>query len=118
MRKRGQDKTKQILNVSSAIGSLTLVTDFNKRIPVKASPAYHVSKTALNMLTKLTADELAEENFIVATVSPGWVRTDMGSQHADLAPEESIFGMLTHLGKLNAKDNGSFYNYDGTPIPW
>jgi NAD(P)-dependent dehydrogenase (short-subunit alcohol dehydrogenase family) len=116
LRKRGQDKPKKIFNISSSLGSIGLVDSY--KLPVKFSPAYRTSKTALNMLTKLTADELAEENFIVTAVHPGWVRTDLGSEHADISSEESISGMLTVLGKLTAKDNGLFYNYDGAPLPW
>jgi NAD(P)-dependent dehydrogenase (short-subunit alcohol dehydrogenase family) len=116
LRKRGQDKTKKIFNISSGLGSMSIVSSF--KLPFQISPAYNVSKAALNMMTKLTGDELAEENFIVTTVHPGWVRTELGTEHADISPEESISGMLTHLGKLTAKDNGLFFNYDGTALPW
>ena len=42
------------------------------------SPAYCVSKTLLNAITKQLADELKGKNIAVNAVCPGWVRTDMG----------------------------------------
>lgn len=116
LRKRGQGVTKKILNVSSIGGSLALFSTFDLAISV--NPAYVVSQTALNMMTKLTVDQLAQGNIITTTVSPGWVKTDMGSGHALLTPEESVSSALTHLGKLTAKYNGLFFNYDGTSLPW
>lgn len=68
--KRGQ----AVLNISSGIGFLSLVGGI--KLPMVISPAYIASKTALNMITKLTADQFAEGNFICTTISLGWVATD------------------------------------------
>jgi len=46
------------------------------------SPAYCVSKTLLNAITKQIAFELKEKNISVNAVCPGWVRTDMGGAGA------------------------------------
>lgn len=70
------------------------------------------------MLTRLTAEQLAGEGFVCASIHPGWTRTRMGTNMADLSPEESINAALIHLDKLIAKDNGLFFNYDGSIIPW
>ena len=49
---------------------------------------------------------------------PGWVRTSMGGPNADLAVEDSAAGLRRTLARLGPADNGTFLNYDGTPIPW
>jgi NAD(P)-dependent dehydrogenase (short-subunit alcohol dehydrogenase family) len=46
------------------------------------SPAYCVSKTLLNAITKQLAYELKDKNISVNAVCPGWVRTDMGGAGA------------------------------------
>lgn len=46
------------------------------------APAYCVSKTLLNAITKQLAHELKDKNISVNAVCPGWVRTDMGGPGA------------------------------------
>ena len=46
------------------------------------SPAYCVSKTLLNAITRQLAHELKGKNISVNAVCPGWVRTDMGGMLA------------------------------------
>ncbi len=77
MRRRGYGR---IVNVSSGMGRLT---DMNGGFA-----AYRISKTALNALTRILADELKTENILVNSMCPGWVRTDMGGPRAPRSPEE------------------------------
>ena len=42
------------------------------------TPAYGVSKAALNALTRLLAGELRRDRILVNGVCPGWSATDMG----------------------------------------
>lgn len=71
----------RIINVSSDGGSMTY--------PIGGwSPAYCVSKTMLNAITRHLAYELAEERISVNAVSPGWVRTDMGGSSAPWSVEK------------------------------
>ena len=37
-------------------------------------PAYRISKTALNAITRVFAEELKEHRILVNSVCPGWVR--------------------------------------------
>ncbi|MFO8008780.1 MAG: SDR family NAD(P)-dependent oxidoreductase, partial [Candidatus Brocadiia bacterium] len=53
-------------------------------------PAYSISKAAVNGLTKVLAGELEGTGIIVASVDPGWVRTDMGGPEAPLSVEEGV----------------------------
>ena len=65
------NKYGRIVNVSSLGGSLHY-TNYGR------TPAYSISKAALNVLTRKLAVELVNTGILVNSVDPGWVATDMG----------------------------------------
>ncbi len=69
----------RIINVSSGAGQL------GGGIQALA-PAYSISKTALNSVTKQLAAALPD--FAVNSVTPGWVKTDMGGANATRSVEQ------------------------------
>jgi NAD(P)-dependent dehydrogenase (short-subunit alcohol dehydrogenase family) len=106
MRRNGYGR---IVNVSSGMGQLSEMGGH--------SPGYRVSKTGLNVLTRMLTAELAEENILVNSVCPGWVRTDMGTQSARRSVEE---GADTPVWLATLPDDGprgGFFR-DREPIPW
>ncbi|GAA5816970.1 hypothetical protein MFLAVUS_010505 [Mucor flavus] len=107
--------TKKILNISSVLGSISATETAN---PASVKPPYCVSKAALNMLTKMFANHLADEKFIVYASHPGWVKTDMGGDSAPVEQTDSIAGMLKVLDSVTSKDNGEYYNYTGEKFTW
>ena len=78
----------RIVNISSTLGSLTDITDFDSLNSGSQTPAYRLSKTLLNGLTALIAREVKDDNILVNSACPGWIRTDMGGNQAPLSPEE------------------------------
>jgi hypothetical protein len=70
------------------------------------------------MIVKLWAGLLKGENFVVYSSHPGWVKTDLGSEHAPVTVEDSISGQLAVLDKLTVADNGSFFDFKGRTLPW
>ena len=70
----------RVVNLSSGMGQLS---DMNG-----GWPGYRISKVALNAVTRIFADETKGTNVLVNSVCPGWVRTDMGGQEAELSPAE------------------------------
>jgi NAD(P)-dependent dehydrogenase (short-subunit alcohol dehydrogenase family) len=70
----------RIVNLSSGAGTFSG--------PSVGTPAYTVSKAALNMLTLVLGRELAGTGILVNAACPGWVRTRMGGPGADRSVEE------------------------------
>lgn len=63
-------KYGRIVNLSSGMGQLT---DMNG-----GYPAYRISKTAVNAITRIFANETQGTGVLINSVCPGWVKTDMG----------------------------------------
>lgn len=78
---------------------------------------YRASKAAVNSVMKDASLALAGQA-IVISFHPGWVKTDMGGDGADIDAATSIAGMRTVLATLKPTDTGSFFNYDGQRLAW
>ena len=78
---------------------------------------YRASKAAVNSVLKDVSHVLAGR-CICISVHPGWVRTEMGTDEADLSPEESVADLRRLIAGLTPADNGRFLNHDGSPIDW
>ncbi len=82
----------KIINISSKMGSIELC----ERID---SVAYRMSKTALNMYTKILSNRLSER-IKVASIHPGWVRTTIAESNITegrLSTEESANGIFNFV---------------------
>jgi NAD(P)-dependent dehydrogenase (short-subunit alcohol dehydrogenase family) len=101
----------KVVNLSSTLASIAGTTSLY-------SPSYAMSKAALNMATRLLSIALAERGIVVVSMSPGWVRTDMGGAGAPLAPEASVASMLRVIDHLKRTDSGRFLSQNGETIPW
>ncbi len=80
--------------------------------------AYRSSKSALNMAVSSLAKELAPRDIRTVVMHPGWVRTDMGGDEADIDTNQSAGGMKAVVDGLGAGQTGQFFNYDGKELPW
>src|SRR5438093_153648 len=98
----------RIVNVSSGMGQLS---DMNG-----GWPGYRISKSGLNALTRIFADELKQTGIRVNSICPGWVKTDMGGAGATRTPQQ---GADTIVWLATAPDvpTGGFFR-DRKPIPW
>ncbi|MGE0358877.1 MAG: SDR family oxidoreductase [Burkholderiales bacterium] len=99
----------RIVNISSGLGQLSQMG--------AGSPAYRVSKAALNALTATLAAEVKGQGILVNAMSPGWVRTDMGGSDAprDVAEGAETAVWLALLPSTGP--SGQFFR-DRKPIPW
>jgi NAD(P)-dependent dehydrogenase (short-subunit alcohol dehydrogenase family) len=98
-----------LVNVSSGMGQLS---DMNG-----CCPGYRLSKTALNALTRILADELQHTGIKVNSVCPGWVKTDMGGPGAQRSLREGAAGIVWAACLSADGPSGGFFR-DGKPIPW
>ena len=99
----------RIVNVSSGMGALNDMGG--------GSPAYRVSKTSLNAVTRILAPELKGMGILVNSVCPGWVRTDMGGSGASRTVEEGADTPVWAATLPNNGPNGCFFR-DRRQIPW
>ena len=81
------------------------------------APIYRASKAAANNLMRTLSNQFLNDDIIVSSFHPGWVRTDMGGDQADISPEESAEGLLEQFLDLSMEDTGKFFNYDGNTLP-
>ena len=98
----------RIINVSSGMGGLTEMNG--------GYPGYRISKTAINAVTRIFANDLAVDKIKVNSVCPGWVKTDMGG---DRATREVDKGAETIVWLATAENipTGKFLR-DKQEIPW
>jgi NAD(P)-dependent dehydrogenase (short-subunit alcohol dehydrogenase family) len=98
----------RVVNVSSEGGSLASMGG--------GTPAYSVSKAALNALTRLLAGELRGRRVLVNAVCPGWVATDMGGAGGRPVAEGAA-GVVWAATLPDDGPTGGFFR-DGKPVPW
>lgn len=99
----------RIVNMSSGLGQLADMRS--------GTPAYRISKTALNALTRILAAELAGSNIKVNSLCPGWVRTDLGGPKATKSVEEGADTAVWLATLPDDGPSGGFFR-ERQPIPW
>ncbi|MEI9998440.1 MAG: SDR family NAD(P)-dependent oxidoreductase [Verrucomicrobiota bacterium] len=98
----------RVINVSSQLGSISQMTD--------GWPGYGISKAALNAATRKLAQALQPRGIAVNAASPGWVKTEMGTDSAPLNVEQgaqNIIRLVTdfpetftdHYPRLDRRDH-------------
>jgi NAD(P)-dependent dehydrogenase (short-subunit alcohol dehydrogenase family) len=98
----------RIVNVSSEAGSLARMG--------AGTPAYTVSKAALNAFTRVLAAELRDTRILVNAICPGWVATDMGGR-GGRPVDDGAAGVVWAATLPDGGPTGGFFR-DGRPLPW
>lgn len=103
----------KVIAISSGLGSIERTGRFG-------TPSYNISKTALNMAVRLLGHALADREIAVLALSPGWVKTDMGGENADLDVSQSVANMLKVIDALVFDPDrvGQFLGNTGDALPW
>jgi NAD(P)-dependent dehydrogenase (short-subunit alcohol dehydrogenase family) len=99
----------RIVNVSTGLAALEDMGG--------GSPGYRVSKTALNVLTRILASELRGSGILVNAVNPGWVQTEMGGFGATRSVEEGAEALVWAATLPNSGPTGGFFR-DRQPVAW
>ena len=74
---------------------------------------YRASKAAALNLGRNLATDLRDEGISVGIYHPGWVKTDMGGDFADITIDESVQGLAARFAALNLETTGCFETWDG-----
>lgn len=98
----------RIVNVSSGAGA---IDDLGA-----GTPAYSITKLALNGLTLMLARDLRHDRILVNAVCPGWVDTDMGGGGGRPVAEGAA-GVVWAATLPGGGPTGGFFR-DRRKIPW
>jgi len=107
--------------VGAARGKLAVLSSKMGSLSERSNPSgslYRASKAALNSVLIDTALVYGKQGATCVAFHPGWVRTEMGGEGADISVEESAGGIRKTLAALPASERAVYRNYDGTPIGW
>lgn len=99
----------RIINVSSGAGALNDMETY--------APAYSISKTALNAVTRQFAGALRSQHIAVNCVDPGWLRTDMGGPHASRSVEKGAETVIWLATEAAPTETGKFW-HDKRELAW
>jgi NAD(P)-dependent dehydrogenase (short-subunit alcohol dehydrogenase family) len=102
-------KPARVINVSSQLGSVENMSD--------GWPGYGISKAALNAATRKLAVALQSRGISVNAASPGWVKTDMGTEDAPLSLEQGGRNIVRIVTDMPASVTNKFLQEHGE-YPW
>lgn len=107
----------RIVNVSSRVGSLATITSPSYGYRGVGGVSYGPSKTALNGVTVVFAQELDGTRIKVNAACPGYTSTDLNGHSGPRTVEQGA-STPVRLALLPADGpTGGFFNDDG-PVPW
>ncbi len=103
---------KTIISISSYIGSISENVSGEWNVY-----AYKASKAALNMLMRCFAAEPQYNDLRLLLLDPGWVKTDMGGEGAEIDATDSVRGMRKIILDLSYTTD-SYIDFQGNKVPW
>jgi NAD(P)-dependent dehydrogenase (short-subunit alcohol dehydrogenase family) len=101
----------QVAVMSSELGSISDNTEGGWEV-------YRASKVSLNMLMRCLVARRAGDTRTFYVVAPGWVRTDLGGEHAPLDIETSVRGVLRAMRARVGTRGLVFLDYRNEVLPW
>ncbi len=104
-----QSQSPKLAIISSQMGS-----NFRAK---GQSYIYRASKSAALNLGRNLAVDLKPQGIPVGIYHPGWVRTDMGSDAADIGTDDSAHGLLERFDALSLDTTGCFEMWNGDAMP-
>ena len=107
----------RIVNVSTAMASLTLYANLDNEHFATRYPVYQASKTALNMYTVNLAHELRDTPFKVNAVCPGYTQTDFTGQQGTSTVEEAGQRIVKYALLGPDGPTGKYFSEEYFPAP-
>jgi NAD(P)-dependent dehydrogenase (short-subunit alcohol dehydrogenase family) len=106
-----------IVNVSSVMGSSTLHSDLKGPFAYTKPFGYDASKAAVNAFTVHLAAAVLADGILVNSAHPGWVKTELGTEAADLSVEEGA-KTLVELALFRKGAPTATFVHRGQPLPF
>ncbi|MDZ3993900.1 SDR family oxidoreductase [Pseudomonas sp. Teo4] len=97
--------------MSSILGSVTIPDGSELCL-------YKASKAALNSMINSFLVELQRPDLCVLAMHPGWVKTDMGGENAEIDVLTSTRGMVDQINAQSGNAGLRFINYKGESLIW
>lgn len=107
-------RDKRIVAVSSSEGSIGKVNSARLYF-------YRTSKAALNMEMKILAQQVRSKGVSIGLVNPGMTDTDLmkGLPKSVLRPPaDAVRDMIRNIDTLTVANTASYWDHDGTILPW
>ncbi len=120
----GPMKMMEALADNVAASELRLIASLSSKMGSMADNGsggayiYRSGKAALNAVMKSAAIDLAPRGITAVVLHPGWVRTAMGGPNGEIDADTSARCMRELLARVTPDDAGSFFDIDGSIIPW
>ena len=108
----------RIVNVSSAVGSLTANADPAYPFHPMFGPVYPASKAALNAITLAMMVELESTGIKVNLVSPGFTKTNLNGYEGTQSLEEGSREVVRVALLGPDGPTGTFTRWENVTIPW
>ena len=108
----------RIVNVSSAVGSLTSNADPAYPFHPMFGPVYPASKAALNAITLAMMVELESTGIKVNLVSPGFTKTNLNGYEGTQSLEEGSREVVRVALLGPDGPTGTFTRWENATIPW
>lgn len=86
--------------------------------PDATLPLYSASKAALNMLSRALAKQIEPQGMTLLSLHPGWVKTDMGGEGADITAAESAQGLVAQMQRFSGQGGHHYVEYSGKTLAW
>ncbi len=103
----------RIVNVSSALGSISNLADPDWKAYQRLFTPYSVSKAALNAFTAMLSAELIDTEIKVNAVEPGFTATDMTQQRGPRTPEQAARVVVRYATLASSGPTGGYFDESG-----
>lgn len=112
-----KSKHGRIVNVSSSLGSMTLISQPDSPMAQFQVLGYNTSKSALNSLTVQFANELRDTPIKVNAICPGYCATDLNGNSGPRSAAQGAVAAIEYATIGPDGPSGGYFNEAGR-IPW
>ncbi len=112
-----KSEAARVVNLSTGLSSMTHVGDPESPMSTVLTAGYNSSKTAVNMITVMLANELRGTGILVNAADPGNCATDMGGWDAPRTPAQGA-AVAVRLATLGPDGPTGELHADLGRLPW